>query len=319
MFDHRHYVPIVKGRRGEYRALREMKDPKSGITPMIDVPPMNWDFENDETSKTIDEHLRAVPENIKKCWGPGHPIFIDLYMIPELEVMGDGRHPLVYLFDRMREESDSAGLFPDVIRGVPVTGLNRPPTYQTAVAQTVAHDRRGICLRIENRDFEDDENLEGEIRTLLSELQVPPSETDLVLDLKEVSPSSRVPLTHAARSMIQRLPSLNKWRTFTLAASAFPANLMDLQPGNINILPRTEWMMWENLAIGKSKLTRLPTFGDYGIRHPHFPEAQVDPRQLRSAPNLRYTVARDWLVLKGRDAKKHGLGQFNGLCEILVD
>ena len=51
MFDHKHYVPILGGKAGEYRALRELTPAiKSNLTPLVEVPPVQWDFENDRAA-----------------------------------------------------------------------------------------------------------------------------------------------------------------------------------------------------------------------------------------------------------------------------
>jgi Beta protein len=318
MFGPTHYVPILKGMIGEYMALREFQSPKLGFTPMIDVPPLKWDFARQEPAKTVDKHIKRLAGKINKCWEPMRHIFFDLYMIPELEVMADGRHPLVYIFEVMRGKSGSRGPRRHGVCAIPVTGLKRHLYYQKAVEEVVATDRRGVCLRLESQDFEDAESLEQRITKLLSDLQVVPLDTDLVLDLKAILPSLSGPTIFAVREMIKTLPLLSHWRTFTLAASAFPMNLSQIQPGQITVLPRTEWTMWQALVAGKSKLPRLPTFGDYGIRHPLYPEADIDPKVLKTVPNVRYTTTNDWLVLKGRNSDKEDKRMsFIDLCKIM--
>jgi T4 beta protein len=124
-FDHKHYVAILKGRAGEFRALREMADARTDFTPMIDVPPFDWDFVKEQNKKSVDEHLRRLPGAIAKCWGVGRSIFIDLYMIQDVDRTQDGRHPLAAVFDALRKLSDREVFFPDAIRAIPVIGLNR--------------------------------------------------------------------------------------------------------------------------------------------------------------------------------------------------
>ena len=95
MFDHRHYVPVLKGLKGEYDALSVTPAPvKARITPLIEIPPIPWDFGDSLPAKTIDQHLRKVTDNIKKGWGTDSPAFLDLVWIAGTEQMADGAHPL---------------------------------------------------------------------------------------------------------------------------------------------------------------------------------------------------------------------------------
>jgi hypothetical protein len=299
MPDCNHYVPILKGLAGEYKALKELRGSRSSLTPMVDVPPIGWNFDEKAPAKTVDEHLKGFAKKIEKCWTSGQ-IFFDFYMLQD-DVMADGRHPLLYAFDCMRRVG--VGTFFGHIHSIPVTGLNRPRRYQTAVRHVTAQDGRGVCVRLESADFDDADNLEGEITKLLKEIQVEPVHTDLVVDLKELPTSLSGPTKIAVRTMLKGLPMLRQWRTLTFAASSFPRNLSEVHPEQISVLPRAEWLLWQALRKGKEKLPRIPAFGDYGIRAPHFPDAEIDPKALRSSPNIRYTTIEDWLVLKGRKPK----------------
>jgi hypothetical protein len=68
MFDHTQYVPILKGKEGEYSALRELTGSvKDLLTPLAEIPSIPYDFENDAPAKTVDEHLRQVTLSTAKC------------------------------------------------------------------------------------------------------------------------------------------------------------------------------------------------------------------------------------------------------------
>jgi hypothetical protein len=55
MFTERHYVPVLRWRQGEFGALSELRqNQKDALTPLIDVPPIAWDFEEDRPSREID-------------------------------------------------------------------------------------------------------------------------------------------------------------------------------------------------------------------------------------------------------------------------
>lgn len=58
MFDERHYVPILKWKRGEQVGLELISDTaKEILTPLIEIVPPPYDYNNDRPAKTMDEHL----------------------------------------------------------------------------------------------------------------------------------------------------------------------------------------------------------------------------------------------------------------------
>ena len=101
MIDEKHYVPILKGKMGEYRALKELTpDVRKRLTPIIEIPPIAWDYINDIPAKTIDQHLSKVPENLFSSWNENRPIFLELVYL-ETESMSDGTHPLTKIFNEI--------------------------------------------------------------------------------------------------------------------------------------------------------------------------------------------------------------------------
>jgi hypothetical protein len=307
MFDHTHYVPILKGKEGEYNALRELTPAiKEGLTPLIEPIPIPYDFANEVPAKTVDEHLANFISKIVLNWGLG-TIFFDLDWIPESERMADGRHPLKFIFDGARTAGSQA---------IPVTGLNRDAAYQDAVKDAIDSDHRGVCIRLESDDLDDLSTLGSQLDTLVAFFGVAKSDVDLLVDFAAIDPQSAVPMQIAASSIIGTLPSIMDWRTLTFAASAFPPDLSRLAANSVTPLPRTEWTIWLWLAARRARLRRLPTFGDYAIAHPGWTE--VDPRLMKMSAQLRYTIDIEWLVFKARNTKDFGFGQFKQICAALI-
>ncbi len=306
MFDHMHYVPILKGRNGEYGALQAMfADEKATITPVIEIPPIPWDFKNDEPAKTIDQHLLKVDSNLERSWGLDGVLFVDLLWIGEAERMADGEHPLTHVFQKVRKKG---------VQGIPVTGLARGNEYQLAVRDVISADRRGVCFRLQREDFEGFQDLHSQISALFSTLGGSASETDFILDLRALNgqgdPSINVP------SMIRSVPHLKRWRSFILGATAFPVDLIGLPPSEISLIPRSEWILWRDL-VARRLVPRLPTFADYGIAHPQ--PSEVDPRVMRASASIRYTTDESWLILKGKNLKDHGYSQFHQVSRNLLN
>lgn len=307
MFSHKHYVPILKGREGEYGALRMMSDQvKGAVSPVIEIPPIPWDHAQQRPLKTIDDHLRKVASKIEASWGSDRSLFVDLLWISERERMSTGTHPMEYVLDAARNRG---------LQLVPVTGLARDDDYQSACRIACSRDNRGVCLRLQREDFDDAGDITAQITQLLHSLGVPCAEIDLILDLRGLGAfGENENIEDGAIGLIHRVPRLYEWRSFTLAATAFPENLMGLAPAHMSSVTRREWILWRNV-IARLK-TRLPAFSDYGIAHPQ--PSEVDPRLMRASASIRYTSEEAWLIFKARNLRDHGYGQFHAVCRTIL-
>jgi hypothetical protein len=307
MFPGNDYVPILKGRDGEYGALGSMSpEERERITPLVEIPPIPWDYTNDVPEKTIDQHLAKVDRKLEKSWGVDQPFFVDLMRIGEQERMSDGTHPLAHLFNRARLRT---------LKAIPVTGLIRDDDYQAACREIVGEDKRGVCLRLQRDDFDERGTLETAITKLLGLLRVSPADTDLVLDLGSLHTENGVVPSIDGVSLVMSVPFSKKWRSFVLAATGFPVNLMGLPPSEISTIRRLEWSLWCGVAAD-NRIARTPTFGDYAIAHPE--PSEVDPRLMRPSASIRYTIEDVWLILKGKNLKNYGFKQFHDVSKNLV-
>lgn len=308
MFDYRHYVPILKGRQGEYGALETLDSSvKAALTPLIEVPPIPWDWVNDRPAKSIDAHLEKIGTIFDRSWASDRPFYVDLIWISEDERMSDGEHPLEFVFAAARDWN---------LAPIPVIGLVRSDQYVGACRSVQERDRRGICLRIQREDFIEFEHLETQIFELLERLSISARATDLLLDLRSIVPPTEVDVD-AVITMLQSIPRPRDWRSFTVTGTSFPQNLMGLPPEEASVIDRTEWTLWLDVLRRFRQLPRRPTFGDYAISHPE--PSEVDPRIMRPSASIRYTAERSWLVLKGRNLRDNGFEQFRQVSRELIE
>lgn len=71
MFDHKHYVPILKWKRGEYRAVSLLTaGQKSGMTPLFDLPLLDFDPPTgDSVDPVFDASIDKVAAQVEANWG----------------------------------------------------------------------------------------------------------------------------------------------------------------------------------------------------------------------------------------------------------
>jgi len=308
MFNENHYVPIVRWKRGEQKAL-ELVDTKliEKMTPLIEIPPISWDFENEVPKKTIDDHVRNIGDQISKVWGTNGPVFLDAYQvcIEDDEVMENGKHPLEFIIDEIQNEG---------IIAIPVTGSKRGFNYQNAVKSIIQKYNDGYCLRLEDDDFEDIDNVVDWTTKFFAE---EPENIDLVVDYKYINPKYESRMARLVAGSISAIPQLTKWRTLTFSGTAFPENLSEIQTGNDGSIPRTEWIIYKKLL--NSSLERYPAFGDYIISNPEYTE--IDPRMMQMAANIRYSTDNEFLIFRGysiRSKRYNGWGQALDLAKRVV-
>lgn len=301
------YVPILKGKLGEFRALLHLTDvTKDSVTPLIEVPPIPWDFEEDEPARKIDKHLEKLIPNISKHWGSERQFYIDFNFIPSEERMNDNSHPIIWVFNQAREAGLSC---------IPVIGLNRDSDYLEAVKTVVKQDKRGVCIRIENNDIEDD-NLDESITQIVKSMGLKEPDVDIVIDLKEIQKEQMGLLIRSIRDVIRSLPNVDNWRALSLVATSFPQTMSGFDPDSVSLTTRVEWNLWTTLFHNLNKIPRMPDYGDYTIVHPEL--IDVDPRIMQLGAKIKYTCDQEWIIVKGGSIKRRGSEQTRDLCRTLV-
>lgn len=288
-FDHTHYVPILKGKQGEFDALQNIVSAKQikRFTPLIEIPQISATYEGPRSpgvpSKTIDQHVADVSENLVKAVQNLPAIFVDGFYIETEDDLQDGSSPIDAVFGSLR----AAG-----VSFVPVIGMDRVEDYADSVDNAIGIDKRGCCLRLVEADIDGIAELGAQISSLLGALSAKASNVDLLVDF-----GPRVPQRSTLPFLIDALPFINEWRTFTIASSSFPADMRDVKPNSIKETNRDEWAAWLSLRT-KSKVKRMPTFGDYGINHPILTE--FNPFTMTMSPNIRYTADLNYVLAKGQ-------------------
>jgi hypothetical protein len=213
MFTHQHYVPILKWKQGEYQALHRLAAPiKDSLTPLLEILDVGFDHEAGKDRKTIDSHLSDFGRRLKAKW-PARSCFVDLKYIDAAKRMTDGRHYVEAVFADARAEGCWA---------IPVVSLASDARFLTATAGVIRTDRRGACLRLTLPDF-DLPNLATSIATVLGTLSVGYADTDLIIDLAAPNFQPVNAFVRTTLALVAMVPMLNRWRTFTVAGTSYPA------------------------------------------------------------------------------------------------
>jgi hypothetical protein len=301
------YVPVLKGKEGEFAAL-EALDPniRVRLIPLIEVPGVPYDYANERPSKSLEDHVAGIAERLLRCC-PNLPLYIDLPWFKEEENLANGRVALEAVLTDCAERD---------VKAIPVISRISSTNYLASAGAHAKTSGLGVCLRLLVEDFEEDIDIAAEIDRLLKSCGANESTSDLVIDLEDLGPeASRAVLI--ARSVFSMITGHTSWRRIILAAASFPEDLSDVDAATITTLPRREWELWKTLHRRPNLLPRPDMiFGDYGISHPV--QKEIDPRTMRMSASIRYTTEEKWLVLKGRNVRQYGFDQYFELCKALT-
>lgn len=276
IFGPHHYVPVLKVKRGEKKALQDITaSVRSRITPLFEI--VEWNHKN---VPTIDKHLETAFRDLDEAARRYTRCLLDAR---ELEPAGFSAAAAVF------EKAAAAG-----ITFTPVTGLSRTAD----IASALVHRSNGIALRLKREEFEQG-SLGRDVREFMVRHGLSHEEVDLIVDLGPVDELVYDGVATLATAFLADVPDKTRWRTFTLAACAFPDSMGGIERNSHSYAERNEWNVWrDELYANRRHLERLPTFSDCGIQHPKGVEG-FDPRTMQASAAIRYALQRQWLLIKG--------------------
>src|SRR5687767_4030311 len=115
-FGHKHYVPLLKGKDGEFKALLNVPPgATASITPLIEMMPAG--------RLPLLNRIRLTVSKIQKSWGARGPFFLDLEHVAgeeNVEVAGSPVHTATHVFALAR----TAGL-----NAVPIVTVARSAAF----------------------------------------------------------------------------------------------------------------------------------------------------------------------------------------------
>lgn len=289
------YVPILKWKRGEQKAVEFLDDTsKNYIMPLLEIAPIDFDWNNNIPKKTIDEHVISIPNTIFSSL-KSHTCFVDGLMLEDENVLANGTHSIEYLIEK------SLDLGCNVI---PVTGFCRSVEYNNGIKNLLNNNKLDtICIRIEETSFD---SINTNIESLLNSLEISPKKCHIIIDLKEIGPTSLSTYNLVLPLIINNLNYLTEWISITIAGTSFPVDLSSVSKNSYKILPRSEYSLWKQL-IDRTAFSRDVQFGDYCISNPQY--SDVDPRFMNMSGNIRYTITNGYLIYKGVTTRLNGFAQ----------
>jgi len=278
------YVPVLKWRMGEYQALHRLAGSvKDSIIPLLNIPPIEYDFEEKRLKKTAHEQVEQFPEKYETKWG-GRTAFVDIDESLRDEFMDDGSSVVSYVFEELLDREQ---------KPIPVTGINRSKNYQVVIKRAHNSIQNGLAMRIKMEEVIHPD-ISKHIADVLKVQNLKHDEVDLIIDLE--APRSFEPYNVFAKALSKRINSIENLRSFrSLVVVGTSVNIANIKPPG-EILPRHEWGLYNEL-INEFAGNDTPMFGDYCIEMPGY--TSLDMRLIKPAGKVVYTTEDSWLVRKG--------------------
>lgn len=282
------YMPILKGREGEFSAVEHLSPALvRQVLPIFEVVPATHDPIQDayRFSRKVQASLPA-----------GLTIAVD---VRHLEENTDGlRRPMQDIAD------DLAGF---LVPMLPVLHLDDSPARLADIRYAANIHSGHTVLRLGD-DTRDPDDVEAEeaLDHLRHQAGLRIEQCHLLLDAFEVRSErdlTRVePVVRKCVSWAQRYP----WRSVTVAAGAMPQSISRLPVNTATPVRRWDLHLWQRVAdLGVR-------YADYGIAHPAMAGARWRP-----TPNLRYTADEVWWIYRWPQEKVDRPAMYD-LCETLV-
>jgi len=214
MFAYQHYVPVMRMKPAELRALRDLEPTlRAVITPILECPPRV--LRGCDSPVKLEKRAERFVEHLVG-WS-GRSLFVDFSMLPATRV-GPSLETVI-------AKMASAGIRPVIV-------LSMKTPFESAYARSLRAllNRHGasISLRISPEELKltDADRL---VENRLREFGTSPTATDLVVDRGEVDAQS-----YRYEEFAHLIPSLGSWRTLTCLAGSFPPDLSGLSSDRRN-------------------------------------------------------------------------------------
>lgn len=287
------YVPVLKWKRAEMGALEELTEAeRNKVTPLIELvmpKPKSKTTEKDydglyaeviEIFRT--KRVLEIPNEIATYWGK-NPIFVDFTLLYPADLKLEAMNYII-------KTSSTMGL-----NIIPVVNFSDSQEYKAAAIKSRKEYGHDLCLRVSTFDLSNVSLLNEKIDKYLALEQSGTANTYILVDIKDDNTDNYN--SHVAAS--QRINKLEEWKGFIFASGSFPVDLSNCKKDEDNYIARVDWLNW-NKFNKREGLLRIPTFSDYGIRHPIY---NASFQFLEATASIKYTRKDDWYVIKGEKRK----------------
>lgn len=310
------YIPILKGKKGEFDALKYTSaGTAQRLKPIFEVPAFAGSVANAKRFKDLPHptvaFLNEVSTRIADVW-TGRPCFVDSRYWAPNATLENGEHVLSYTHSRLAALG---------VQVNPVINYDfwDDPEYQEVFKNAGASSEGTLCIRLESdafEDLDDPEYFADRLEEIIAAAAFDESRICVLIDFRDTTPLSMIDM----QSDVEKcLGALAQWRFayIAIAGSSIPTMINDAvkEENSTGFVTRKEMLTWK--ALKKAYPTRNIVFSDYAIRNPN---AVDDVPAPHANGKIRYTITNQFFVVRGHSMQFHDKGrQYHRLSAEVVN
>lgn len=285
------YVPIVKCKMGEQKALLNLDDQvKDNIIPLIEIPLF---------SQAMTKKGTTVEGLISSFWDKRNYFF---YFMPDWYSDLDDFNDFI--------EEKVKPLCHDSC-AIPVIDLS----LVDFIKDWSDISQNGVAIRLRNNDFGDIEEI---LNPLFDETTLTRNQIHLIFDLQYVGENDLFSKISVLKAAFSDLDKASEFRSIVISSVSFPKQLPSMESKKIYRFKRVETEIFAMALKLSERFNFNYVYSDYG---PSDIEENIFVVGMSPNFKIKYTAFDDYLYIKGIPVKKGGLdlGNVRELAKILVE
>lgn len=293
------YVPVLSALGGEFDAVLTVDGAATGVCPLFEITPprkprRRHPDDPEPAAPPLKAYLADRVEKLINTWGYKSSLYLDAPDFDQQVRVGK-----VNYYSYLLEQTEAMGL-----AVIPVTSPSRPQAQQWPATKNGS-----VCLRITSHELHT--GCKG-MTAFLKRHRLEPEACDFVVDAGELFQETEQ-ATARLLTLLKLVPLPNRWRNLITLGGSFPDVSKAVPNGTLRHIVRADYLAW--LRIARIGVTRMPTFGDYGIHSPGPPGTG-----FRGAHTIRYAGPTSWAIARGMppDHESHP-GDFIELARAIRD
>jgi hypothetical protein len=308
------YVPILKAKKGEFDAFKNLPDNiQINTLPVFELPTLStqklgnsiYSGANNPREIFINTCASEINSSVKsKVLG------VDIHSWPANATIENGDHILSTLTSCLSSYGFTV---------MPVIGYDRweDEEYST-VLKLLSQRFDRFILRLDSYAFEDmiEEDLFLEtLEDIISSMGLDSSKCSVILDFGDVSKENIIDMNESIDSALNLLNDFG-FSFVSIAGCSITPDINDMvsQKNSTGIVVRKEFKVWKSVRKFAPKAKFV--FGDYGISSPSLGDDIIAPD---AHGKIRYTVSESYYVLRGYSRRTGEKGaQMHKLCQDLI-
>lgn len=281
------YVPALRLKQGEYRALQRLApDVADKILPRLVVPPPKEFDPEKQRLLTKEEIVYGTGRRISEHWSMREALLEPRFLFKDFGEL-ESKEWLPRVFDVAR---DAGAMIIPVATLDDLLGLRRNAFMSILQSDCSAK----IAIRLDSGEF--NAELPKRLEMVLDSLGLASEECIILTDYSDSDFSDVGAVSDVMQAALEDLQVIGRWNRIVFQGTNYP-EVNPAQPNEGQIVPRNEWLAWRRAVALDINTSSQLVFGDYCADC-----AKFDFRKRAGGipiRHYRYATVDSWLVVRG--------------------